>query len=293
MITQKDYNYNDNIYIKELIERSQNTKPFFIGRVPQVEVNAIVAYKINNIQNDMISDLSNNAGIHTTSLESFKDYVNEYEEAYTKCTAIAIWNKNTVMYNENKYGQEYISQKTPMIPKISALALEPYYYLNKEHNWMSSLKGKSILVIHPFMESMKKQVLHLNNLFNNIPWFEDCTLHFIKPPLTLAGNHENKDWQYHYEKLQNEVNNMYKTTHIDLALVACGGYGMLISSHIHTKLNGSVMYIGGALQIFFGIFGKRWLTNQDILKYITDDWIRPIKTDKPANFTKVEKGCYW
>jgi hypothetical protein len=291
MTTQKDY--IDNIYIKDLIEKSQNNKPFFIGRVPQVEVNAIVAYKINNIHDDMISDLSNNAGINTTSIESFKNYATEYEAAYTKCTAIAIWDKNTIMYNENKYGQEYICQKTQSIPKISALALEPYYYLDKEYNWMSALKGKSVLIIHPFMESMKKQTPILSTLFNNTPWFEDCTIHFIKPPLTLAGNHENKDWQYHYEKLKNEVDELSKTAHFDIALVACGGYGMLISSYIHTKFNKSVMYIGGALQIFFGIFGKRWLTNKDILKYITDDWIRPVKSDKPSNFTKVEKGCYW
>ena len=58
-------------------------------------------------------------------------------------------------------------------------------------------------------------------------------------------------------------------------------------------MNTSVMYIGGALQLFFGIIGKRWFTNKDILKLMNDEWIRPLSDDKPANFIKVEKGCYW
>ena len=53
------------------------------------------------------------------------------------------------------------------------------------------------------------------------------------------------------------------------------------------------MYIGGALQLFFGVIGKRWFDNKDILKLVNDDWLRPNKEDKPSNFTKVEKGCYW
>ena len=53
------------------------------------------------------------------------------------------------------------------------------------------------------------------------------------------------------------------------------------------------MYIGGALQLFFGIIGKRWFDNKEILAFVNDDWIRPLSIDKPTNFSKVEKGCYW
>ena len=68
---------------------------------------------------------------------------------------------------------------------------------------------------------------------------------------------------------------------------------MLISDYLYTKMNISVLYIGGALQLFFGIIGKRWFTNKDILTLMNDEWVRPDLTDKPDNFTKVEKGCYW
>ena len=79
----------------------------------------------------------------------------------------------------------------------------------------------------------------------------------------------------------------------DIALVAAGGYGMLISDYIFTEMGKSVMYIGGALQLFFGVIGKRWFENKDILKLMNDDWVRPLTADKPSNFTNVERGCYW
>ena len=55
----------------------------------------------------------------------------------------------------------------------------------------------------------------------------------------------------------------------------------------------SVIYIGGALQLFFGVIGKRWFTNKGIMKLVNDEWIRPLQEDKPGNFVRVEKGCYW
>ena len=35
------------------------------------------------------------------------------------------------------------------------------------------------------------------------------------------------------------------------------------------------------------------VNTQEILAMMNDNWIRPIQGDKPANFTAVEKGCYW
>jgi len=53
------------------------------------------------------------------------------------------------------------------------------------------------------------------------------------------------------------------------------------------------MYVGGALQLFFGIIGKRWFDQKEILMLMNDHWIRPLKEDQPGNYTRVEKGCYW
>jgi hypothetical protein len=130
----------------------------------------------------------------------------------------------------------------------------------------------------------------LKNIFPNKNWFEDCTFDFIQPPLTLAGNHQGKDWQEYYQPF---IELLRSKKDFDIALVAAGGYGMLIANFIYKELNKSVIYIGGALQLFFGVIGKRWFENKEILKLVNDDWIRPNNIDKPNNFTRVEKGCYW
>jgi hypothetical protein len=275
----------DNLYIKSIIE---SNKPFFIGRIAGCELKVAYYYQNGNIDIiDELKELENNAGIYTKDTTSLEIYSKKLIESYDHCTVIAEWETLGKVYKHTGSGQQYITNRTPNIPKIDAKALEPYYF---KENWMPALNGKRILIIHPFSKTFLKQVKNLKKVFLNKSWFENCEFQFVEPPVTLAGNHQNKDWQEH---LDNFIESIGSVKDFDIALVAAGGYGMLISDYIFTKMNKSVMYIGGALQLFFGVIGKRWFENKDILKIMNDDWIRPDKEDKPNNFINVEKGCYW
>lgn len=276
----------DNLYIKEII---QENKPFFIGRIAGCELKVAYCFQQGNLLDivDELRELENNAGIYITNNVSLSEYTKRLIEAYEHCTIIAEWEKNGKVFAHTGSGQEYISKRTPKTPKIDARALEPYYF---KDNWMNQLKGKKILIIHPFSKTFEKQVTNLKKIFPEKSWFEDCQLQFAQPPMTLAGNHQNKDWKEHLTPF---LESLRKKTDFDIALVAAGGYGMLVSDYIYKEMNKSVMYIGGALQLFFGVIGKRWFDNKDILKLVNDDWIRPSKEEKPNNFTNVEKGCYW
>lgn len=285
-------------YIKDIIANS--TTPFFIGRIAGIELKVtqiINTYQIktdnplNIISKTQLSELENNAGIKITSPESLITYTTSLLNAYEVCTVIAEWPTDGEVFAITGEGQQLISSRLPTTPKISALALEPYYF-DETSSWMSALTGKRILIIHPFAKTLQKQTTKLEKIFPDREWFKDCHLQFIQPPITLAGNHHECDWQEHYNTFINSPS-FRELKDFDIALVAAGGYGMLISHHIYTKLNKSVMYIGGALQIFFGVIGKRWFDNKDIMKLVNDDWCRPEKGDKPPNFTRVEKGCYW
>jgi len=273
----------DNLYIKRIIE---SNSPFFIGRIAGIELK--VAYYIINNKEDYkkeLEGLENNAGIYTKDNESVHEYAKELIESYTNCTLIGEWERTGQVFAYHGMGQELISEKTPKIPKINAIALEPYYFNN---SWMPALKGKRILIIHPFIETIKKQTKQLSNLFPGKSWFENCEFVYLSPPVTLAGNHQGKDWQEHYNNFLLELE---QVGDFDISLVAAGGYGMIISNYIFTKKKKSVLYIGGALQLFFGIIGKRWFDNKKILELVNDDWVRP--EEKPVNYIKVEKGCYW
>jgi hypothetical protein len=280
----------DSLYIKSIIESNST---FFIGRIAGVELK--VAHRLLNSlplnPADELAELENNAGIRSDTPESLTNYVSELVASYKACTAIAEWPQSGKVFSLTGSGQTLISELTPTITKISALALEPYYF-NEATSWMPALTGKRILIIHPFAKTLESQVPHFGKLFPGRTWFKDCEFQFIQPPLTLAGNHANLNWEAHYDRFISS-SQFSELTEFDVALVAAGGYGMLIANHIYTNLKKSVMYIGGALQIFFGVIGKRWFNNREILNLTNDDWIRPTKDDKPPNFAKVERGCYW
>jgi hypothetical protein len=270
--------------LQDLISSLQG--PFFIGRIAGIELQ--VAYDLHHnrrLTSTALHEIVNNAGIHTESEESLVEYTRQLCQAYDHCTAIAIWDKEGPVYAATGRAQEWILQRT-RAPTIQARALEPYY---ESDSWMSAMNGKRILIIHPFCHSIQRQLPRLASLFPNRPWFPSCQIEVVAPPMTCAGNHEGKDWQVHlaafYENIQQKE--------FDIALVAAGGYGMIIADMIHTRLHRSVMYVGGALQLFFGIIGKRWFGQKEILMLMNDHWIRPLKEDHPGNHTRVEKGCYW
>ncbi len=276
--------------IKSIIE-SNNI--FFIGRIAGIEL--LTAYDVTNKnEHDLPEDLrqlQDNAGIYVKDHDSLQIYVDKLIKSYKSCSIIAKWPTIGDVYKETGQGQNIILNMYPDIPRINARELEPYYFPS-EKSWMSQMQGKRILIIHPFIETIQKQVLNIDRIFPNRNWFKDSSFIFLKPPITYAKNHGQKDWQESYNEFIKQLDRIDGDTY-DIALVACGGYGMLVSEHIYKECRKSVIYIGGALQLFFGIIGKRWFTNKEVMTLVNDDWIRPVKEDRPPNYQIIEKGCYW
>ena len=273
---------------------SDTEKPHFIGRIAGVELKVAhcVLEKTQMTRRDLL-ELENNAGIYVPTKESLKEYATELVHAYEACTMIGEWPSTGEVFQVTGVGQQYIARRTPAIPKCSALTLEPYYVRPTDLSWMSALKGKRVLILHPFIHTFQKQIKHLKELYPTRSWFEECEFYFIRPPLTLAGNHQGKDWRIHYEGCIQQVREKYQQAPFDIALVGAGGYSMLLSHFIFRELGTSVMYVGGALQLFFGVIGKRWFTHPDIMVHVNDYWTRPLKQDHPTEYKRVEKGCYW
>lgn len=269
--------------------------PHMIGRIAGIELK--VAYFVlehaHKIRDQDLLELENNAGIHITSQESLKEYSTRLIEAYEACSAIGTWETSGKVYEITGEGQNFVQRRTPHIPKISALALEPYYLSPMEPSWMEALKGKRVLILHPFIHTIHKQLEHLKELYPNRSWFEGCQFRLVRPPFTLAGNHNNKDWKEHYEECIATLRKTYEEEPFDIALIGAGGYGMLLSHFLYSEFRVSTVYIGGALQIFFGVIGKRWFTNKKIMELVNDSWTRPLIEDKPSEFQRVERGCYW
>ena len=62
-------------------------------------------------------------------------------------------------------------------------------------------------------------------------------------------------------------------------------------------MNKSALYVGGALQLFFGIMGNRWRTNTNIAELKNNNWVNVLDCDKPPtlrmNKHLCENSCYW
>ena len=79
----------------------------------------------------------------------------------------------------------------------------------------------------------------------------------------------------------------------DLALIACGGLGMLLGAYLRSS-NRSAMYNGADLQIWFGIFGRRWGLGLGSLNLsFVKAWVRPSAAEVPTGALLVEGGAYW
>lgn len=269
--------------------------PHFIGRIAGIELKVAYAVleKTSQLTDRDLLELENNAGIHVTSRESLKEYATRLFHAYEACSMIAEWPQEGEVYQVTGEGQRFIARRTPSIAKCSALSLEPYYLPPGTFTWMSALKGKRVLILHPFVHTFQRQIEHLQLLYPDRSWFEDCTFQFLSPPMTLAGNHGHQDWKEHEEQCFQQIREHHTTHPFDVALVGAGGYGMLLCHRIIQEFGTHVMYIGGALQLFFGVIGKRWFTNKNVTALMNPHWTRPVREDQPRDFKRVERGCYW
>jgi hypothetical protein len=77
-----------------------------------------------------------------------------------------------------------------------------------------------------------------------------------------------------------------------VALLGCGAYGLPLAAAI--KRSGrQAIHLGGALQVLFGIRGRRWEQIPKIAALMNDHWIRPSEAETPVSAVRVDQGCYW
>jgi hypothetical protein len=289
--------FQGNLEVRKALSNALEThKPVLIGRISiGGEASICDDFTRKQFPQLHIHQLINNAGILVKSVDDIRDYVLAALRAFQHSTLIGIWTDR-----RDWSPQEFIV-KAAKRPTIAAQALEPFYFLERGpgNNWMEPLKGQSVLVISPFADTFQRQIDSGNFAKAFAPgWFEGTTFSFIKPPVTLAGNHGNRTWQLHFKEFQAKLRQHIGAMDSKPAacLVSCGGYGMPVCDFLFTEMGLSAIYVGGALQLFFGVLGQRWTENSTIQKYVAanpDAWTRPSEEERPPNLQQVERGCYW
>ena len=176
------------------------------------------------------------------------------------------------------------------VPKVDLELLNPYF---SKVPWTKSLKGKRVLVIHPYAETIASQYLNRKNLFKEdlLPEFELLT---IKAVQTVAGEQSRfKNWFDALDSMKNQMNEI----EFDICLIGCGAYGFLLAAHAK-RIGKKGFHLGGSLQLLFGIRGKRWEDpnynpSYNFSALMNDYWVRPKSEERPTKASDVEDACYW
>lgn len=178
--------------------------------------------------------------------------------------------------------------------------LEPFWAINTVP-WTKALEGKKVLVVHPFSHLIYRQYTERRTLLfdnpNILPLFD---LQVIQAVQSLGGEKNGfKDWFDALQSMEDQIDAL----DYDICLIGCGAYGFPLAAHVKRR-GKKAFHLGGALQLLFGIRGKRWENpNYGVKEWnipygsystlMNPNWIRPGELGRPQNANQVEGACYW
>lgn len=186
------------------------------------------------------------------------------------------------LIQEKKFDQYLSTSK-----KIVLEDLEPFF---SKSPWTRALEGKKVLVVHPFADTIEKQYLKRELLFdgNLLPSFQLSTIKAIQ---SVAGEStEFSDWFEALNFMKDEIDK----ADYDICIIGCGAYGFPLAAHVKRSGKKSI-HLAGATQLLFGIKGKRWeeFVVWPYTNLFNKSWVRPGEIERPKNANIVEDACYW
>ncbi len=266
--------------ITKLIESG---KPFSVTRIGLGEVRWVDCF----IRDGIDSNLSNRVeqeGVYGNCAEEF---FLEYTNGISSADVNIFWQNSdgsNLVYDEqinifNKYSPNSI--------KVDIDALSSF---RNENYWSKSLEGKKILIIYPFVETIKSQYdvrnyIWTGNHYGKLPEFD---LKTYKPVWSLGGCRPHKSWKESLDFMKREISEI----EFDIALLGCSHYGIPLCGFIKNELQKSAIYMGGEVQILFGIKGTRWDQWPFVTQYYNEHWTRAIE-EVPVGHHIMDGGCYW
>jgi len=280
--------------MRELI---QGSNKFFIGRLGSVESQILSRYLGDPaplarapLRNDLRLRKEGwiNAGIWPPSKSHFQTFSTVYESSLLQATGMAVWNNISAIPNEQQLLQKYCAE-TLRFP-IDILDISELYD-DITDAWTQSLAGKRVLVISSFGKLIYTQYEKITVLHSQLilPKFE---LNVLTPPRTNGLKISFSTWEKEFELLKFKIQKTIYDFSPDIALVSAGAYGMPACAYLYQ--NGvSSIYVGGALQLYFGVWGTRWRTNSRVKKLSTEHWVEPPKKIKPTGSFLIENSAYW
>ncbi|CAM4099891.1 DUF1792 domain-containing protein [Zobellia roscoffensis] len=275
-------------------------KPCMIARFGAFELSTVVNYLGVKSQNrnlrqyikgeslqwwwneNTLSHMQNNAGFFPLTEDKIQQFCELMLKDMKEVDVLGSWLPNEQYFTSSLKNMELVQREIQ----------NPFF---AKQPWTFALKGKKVLVIHPFAELIEQQYQHHRlQLFDNQDILPEFKLQTITAVQSLGGKHEKfSTW---FEALQSMKDEMDKRDY-DICLIGAGAYGFPLAAHAKRQGKKAV-HLGGSLQLLFGIKGKRWEDPNYNEKYnyaalMNHCWVRPGEKFRPKNAENVEGACYW
>lgn len=254
--------------------------PFLLGRFGAVEMHCVSRWMSGqNCTEEERNQALYAAGIFPNDQNTLDHFCEVYSEAIKCADILGVW--------EVTGEKRAIKWFCPQVKLIPSRSIEPYYF---DTPWSAALKGKKVLIVHPFVESIVCQLQRRELIWPNkdvLPQFQSVS--YIKAVQSNAGAKTGfVDWFEALESMKREISQV----DFDIAIIGAGAYGFPLAAYVKS-LGKQAIQMSGATQILFGIKGKRWDNHPVISTFYNDAWVRPLQSETPPEIHKVEGGSYW
>jgi len=272
-----------------LTEIINSNSLFFLSRAGATETRAIEWNSLNSPLDHLKSvkrrvHLWRYSGVFPPTIKQLENFQAEYSKALFDSDFHVDFAGESVL--------NLLNESTKLKQTFPLEILDPVLLASRGIKpWSMALEGKKILVVHPQPLTILKQSQNLVEL-HSVPVLGKCEIKSLAPPQTNGLSiSRNLDWKSRLDFFNTLIDEQISVERPDLALVAAGAYGLPICSHLK-KRGISSIYVGGALQILFGIWGNRWRGNPEYEKIATNNWINSSE-NKVFGSKFIEKGSYW
>jgi len=303
---------------EELLAQFVGAEPAFISRIGGSDTAAVVDYcRVKNGNPEDIAAhiarymplVSRHNGFYdrTGSVQTYIRYCEELIRTYESSETLLFCNYqllslyfrdvlNPVFYKDDFENREYYRGFVEhLIAKVSALRCYPYQVVEKVvfddytlfRAFSTALANRKVLVVSPFSESIAANFHRRHSFFKKKYVYPEFDLKLVSAPVTYAGLppdlYPAADWFATVESLCAEVSGI----DFDIALLSCGSYAMPLGVHIKRNLARKAVYVGGVLQLFFGIMGRRY-NNPFFLDQINGaNFILPLERERYLKFVTI------
>lgn len=292
-----------NVVSKIILDLLEGDKPAMIARYGATELMCMVNYLgVKNQRPNLISYIKGNEldwwwnDSALKQIEQWSGFFPATVQYVERFCELMIQNSENVdvlaSWLDNEF---YFKKQLGDAKRIQGLFLDPFW---SEIPWTSALKGKNVLVIHPFENNITSQYKRRELLFENATILPEFNLITIRAVQSLGGDCEFSSWFEALNYMKAEIDKV----DFDICLIGAGAYGFPLASYVKS-IGKKAVHVGGSLQLLFGIKGKRWENplygSQELGlqgKYpalMNENWIYPGIENRPKNADTVEGACYW